>query len=700
MNRTILRDFFLFALLCLAPFGKAYSQPVPDERTDVDSLGTRDSTQTLPEVTIHGTNPVVQMQHGAVTYDMPSLLKNNPADNAFEALGRIPGVQIQDGGVSFATRPVTLIINGKPASLSNEQVIKRLKSMPAELLDRAELMFAAPARYHAQGTVINIVTHDYSHTRQTAGQLQGVYQQGTYATGFASGDLLHTAQKFLLNANYTYSYGLSDGTKSLSALHPLGQETVPYTESTTNKTRTISHRFYSELDYQFAQSHRISVTYTNNSSHVHSRNSSSGSQPSRQFLKSSARMHHAELVYILPCGLQLTGAYMNYRSPKTQTLAANGSNRLKDLSAVSNQRVGQWQVTADQSHQLGRNFTLDYGVKAQATRNRNGQTTRLPDGTTVDEATEYRDYREYIYNGYAGISKDFGTAIHLEARLTGEHYRTPQWKEWHLLPSFAASWQVNPTHSLLFSFTASSQYPNFWSTMNSVSYNTAYTEVWGNPDLKPSTRYGLSLAWIFRNKYTVIAFADFEPNYFVQLPYQPADRLAVVMQEVNFNRHNRFGLQATTLFSVSDWLEGNLFLTGYYLYDRCDHFFGLPFRRGKVTFLAGSTTSARLSRKYDLRFSVNPFFQSAAIQGLLDIHPLFTLNASLRWTSANKKWMVRLSGNNLTDRSMRFQSVCGNQHLETKLRSYRINAQLGVTYRFGNYKPRPARSADTSRLAK
>lgn len=49
---------------------------------------------------------------------------------------------------------------------------------------------------------------------------------------------------------------------------------------------------------------------------------------------------------------------------------------------------------------------------------------------------------------------------------------------------------------------------------------------------------------------------------------------------------------------------------------------------------------------------------------------------------------------------MRFQSVCGNQHLETKLRSYRINAQLGVTYRFGNYKPRPTRSADTSRLAK
>ena len=119
-----------------------------------------------------------------------------------------------------------------------------------------------------------------------------------------------------------------------------------------------------------------------------------------------------------------------------------------------------------------------------------------------------------------------------------------------------------------------------------------------------------------------------------------------------------------------------------------------------MTFLAGSTTSARLSRKCDLRFSVNPFFQSAAIQGLLDIRPLFTLNASLRWTSANKKWMVRLSGNNLTDRSMRFQSVCGNQHLETKLRSYRINTQLGVTYRFGNYKPRPARSTDTSRLAK
>ena len=59
---------------------------------------------------------------------------------------------------------MTLIINGKPTTLSADKVVERLKQMPAAMLTKAEVMPSAPAKYHVRGMAINIVTKDFSGT--------------------------------------------------------------------------------------------------------------------------------------------------------------------------------------------------------------------------------------------------------------------------------------------------------------------------------------------------------------------------------------------------------------------------------------------------------------------------------------------------------------------------------------------------------
>jgi hypothetical protein len=44
-------------------------------------------------------------------------MKQLPADNAYEALTRIPGVSDADGGIKFSGNEVTLIINGQATRL-------------------------------------------------------------------------------------------------------------------------------------------------------------------------------------------------------------------------------------------------------------------------------------------------------------------------------------------------------------------------------------------------------------------------------------------------------------------------------------------------------------------------------------------------------------------------------------------------------
>lgn len=78
-------------------------------------------------------------------------MKQLPADNAYEALTRIPGVSDTDGGIKFSGNEVTLIINGQATTLTQEQLADRLKAMPAAQLAKAEVMLAAPARYHIRG---------------------------------------------------------------------------------------------------------------------------------------------------------------------------------------------------------------------------------------------------------------------------------------------------------------------------------------------------------------------------------------------------------------------------------------------------------------------------------------------------------------------------------------------------------------------
>ena len=107
------------------------------------------------------------------------------------------------------------------------------------------------------------------------------------------------------------------------------------------------------------------------------------------------------------------------------------------------------------------------------------------------------------------------------------------------------------------------------------------------------------------------------------------------MKEVNFNHRNTYGIQASAQFSAGQWLNGNVFIVGQYIQDKCDDFFDLPFNRSKFSVITGGMASFLLNKQANLRFILNPFFQSNAIQGVYDIKNLFKLNASLRWASAD-----------------------------------------------------------------
>ena len=104
-------------------------------------------------------------------YDVPQLMKDKSVSNAFEVVKQLPGIiggsdEIQLLGAGSPQ----IILNGQLTTMSVDQLITMLKSIPSSRVKNVEVMYNAPAKYNIRGAVINVIL-DKGTTDSTA--LQG-----------------------------------------------------------------------------------------------------------------------------------------------------------------------------------------------------------------------------------------------------------------------------------------------------------------------------------------------------------------------------------------------------------------------------------------------------------------------------------------------------------------------------------------------
>ena len=664
---------------------------------NIGTIRLQPEVYTLNGVQVKGERLIVKAENGHLTYNMPQLLEIMPADNAYDALCSIPGVSEMNGSIMFSGQPVTLIINGKPTTLSAEQVVERLRQMPAAMLAKAEVMPSAPAKYHVRGMAINIVTKDFSGTNQLSGQLMGGWRQNKYGTGYTGGSIVYNHGKLGVDASYKFTDGTGYGQVEHEAHHPLGDQRIAYSDKTRSRGDGNDHSYHVGMDYAISEESRLSLAYTGQWNSTRSTNTTTGTAQSVQNSRQHTYLHNVDASYTTPFGLQLDVSYTNYQEPRTQTLDGELNEMSKNLFVDSRQKVNKWLFTADQTHKLRKGWELSYGGKAQFTNNNSYQTTLDADRQPMPDATSYVNYDERIMNAYAGVSKQVGQSLSLDASITAEQYHATKWNEWRIYPQFNAMWNVNENNMLNLSFSSEAIYPTYWSTMSSIYYASAYSEIWGNPDLKPMSKYDINLMWQLNRKYTFTAFAMLEPDYFVQMAYQPADRMAVIMKETNFDYSNYFGLQASAQFRVGSWLNGNVNATALYRHDKTQ-FFDLPIDRTRLSGILSGMAVVKFSQRHNIQFILNPFFQTKAIQGVYDIAPFLQLNATLRYTTKNGKWSLVAKGENILNAHMSTSSTIAHQDYAMRVWRPYTNYSLTAVYRIGNFKEKQKKQVDTSRM--
>lgn len=690
-----MRATIIFCLCLLAVTAQA--------QEDVNYVYMDSLFQQLPEVLVKGERPIVKAERGKLVYDLPRLVEQLPVNNAYEAIRELPGIVEQEGTLTLGGRGVTLVINGKVSTLDKEDLKTVLLNTPVSRLEKAEIMYAAPARYRIRGAMVNVILKSAVGRKPSlSGEVAGTYEQSRREDLTGRGNLLYTSQRFSADLMYSYGFNHSAWGIDKKSWHTVEGQVQELDLNTDARGYGGRHNLRLGMDYDFGKKNLLTVVYNSQYRYGADRTKMRGTTDSDKEDDGTRQMHHVAADYQSSFGLSAGMDFLFYTSPSQTALWKSLGGVSQNLYYDSNQRINRWLFYANQSHALKSGTEINYGVKYTTTHDNSYQFYRDTDtGEILPENSQKLLRKEFTLNTYAGASRSFGKKFSAEVSLAAELYHAKERHSWMVYPTLNATYTPADGHTLQLSFTSNRQYPSYWQLQPVIQYVDSYTEVHGNPDLKPSSSYSFDLNYLYKNKYMVGVNYDCRPDYFGQLPYQLPDRLAEVNQVVNYDYRNRWTIRTMASYKVSKWWNGRLFVFGVFSQDKNSHFHDIAFDRNKFTLGLNTSNTFILSKKPNIIGTLTGFYQSRAIQGVYDLSPVCNISASLQWVSPDGKTRVSLKGNDIFQTSnMTTRLAWGLQRNRTEMNWDNRSVTLVVLYKFGGYKEKKRSEADTERLGR
>lgn len=666
----------------------------------------QEKNQSLAEVTITAERPLVRVEDGKMIYDMPQILQNKMANNAYEAILELPGVYEQEDAINLAgANGVTVIINGKSSTMTSEQLTTLLKNMPKERLQQAEIMYSAPPQYHVRGSAINLVlAGGVSDEPQLQGQVNGTYNQKHYASYQTGVNLMYSTPKTSTDFIYSFDYGYRKNGQDLYSNHLYQGKVHEIIQLDKGYMRSPSHNIRLANDWHLDKDNKLSVIYTSAIQQwSHSFTQSTGTNSASENRKNSVRpaqLHNLELNYTSGFGLSIGVNYTYYDNNTEQNYEEKMMGKEDAFKANSKQRINRVTFFADQSHTLDKGWKLSYGTKLSYASDKSSQIYHSLRGKDLSPSNSGSQLDEYTYNLYAGFSKQVLAQLSLNASLTGEYYKHKNMDYWSAFPTLEATFIANPANMLQLSVSSEKAYPSYWEMQNSIGYINGYTEIHGNPDLKPASEYAAQLNYIFKQKYTFGIAGNYIKDNFNQLPYQLSDRLALIYKTQNFDYRSRMSAYIILPFKIGDVLDSRLMLLGFYDKMKSDNFYDTSFKNDKLVGYATLNNTFKISSKPNIKAELSGAYMTQNIQGPMTIAKLYKMDMGLKWVSKDKNAEVNIKLNDIFNTwSPKYLKVNSNgQNLKMNLLQDSRHFSIGFTYKFGGYKENKYQELDTSRF--
>lgn len=682
----------------------------------------------LAEITVKGERPQVKLEGGKLTYDVPQLMKDKTATNAFEIIKDLPGlIERNDNLELVGASRLNIILNGQLTTMSADQLIQLLKTMPASRVEKAEVMYNAPAKYNVKGALLNVVlSKNESETPSWQGETGVDYTQYRHAGGDAHVNLLYTNKgfsiDFLLNGNKRRDVMGED----MLARHTLNSGMTEISQHNRALVHVNRGTVRLGMDYTFANEDKLSLAYYLKGDKVLSDRDAFTSyldlsKPENKSESTSlvrddghSAIHNIRLQYDGHAGISAGADFTRYHSPSVLDYQDTNGSRT-DMINNTRQDVSRWSVFLNKTHSFASGWGLNYGVHGGYASSKNYSEYLYDQGAGYEmdeEALEDNTQKEYIVDIFAEVSKSFGERFSATVGLKGEYFKSDYassrenmnlWNEGALFPTVSLSYTFSPRHILQFDISSDKTYPGYWQVSPQVTPLNSYSEVAGNPLLKPYRTYEGQMVYIFRQKYMLVAFCEYTPDYFAQLPYQSDTELKTVFRFENMDYSLEAGLAVIIPFNVGRFWNSRITLQGWRMQEKNDNFHGISYNREAYLGLAHMSNTFNLCDKPNLKMTIDgQYVTPGAIQGIYDLGSMYEISAGLKWTFLNDRASLTLKGDDIFASSIprTIKINQGNQWSRMRKLNDERCLKLSFVWKFGGYKEREHDSIDTSRFGK
>ena len=190
---------------------KDFALEAEHRHTNFKTIHLSEDSQTLQEVTVTAQRPAMRLEVDRKSFDVTQDI-SNAGGVASDVLENIPSVEVDtDGNISLrGNTSVEVWINGKASGLTSDNRAEILQQLPAESIDRIEVIDNPSAKYSAEGSagIINIVLKK----DRTAGYYGSVQAGGsTKGSANASGNINFNIGRWEGYLNIGYRHRANDG---------------------------------------------------------------------------------------------------------------------------------------------------------------------------------------------------------------------------------------------------------------------------------------------------------------------------------------------------------------------------------------------------------------------------------------------------------------------------------------------------------
>ncbi|MDE6249227.1 MAG: hypothetical protein K2M29_05895, partial [Paramuribaculum sp.] len=308
------------------------------------------STQQLKEVIVNAEKPQVRGEDGIMIVDLPAIVRDKPVTNILEALGYIPGVTNYNGLIWLTgASNVTIILNGELTEMPLQNLYQLLYTTPVDRLKNVEIMYSAPAKYHVNGAVINVVLKTPTPLDGLQGQVRAGYNQAHYDSYGGGLAATYAIKDWTFDLNYGLSRSKSWSREDTWSNHLYDGHRIMIDDNMRRISQNWSNTVFASAAWR-----TLKLTYNgqiiSDSKSWGLSSGTLGNYTNAYNMLSPVGYHNIALRYIAPFGMTVGGDYTRYSENRSQSL-------FKDidylLGSENRQDINRWHVYVDQHHQLG-----------------------------------------------------------------------------------------------------------------------------------------------------------------------------------------------------------------------------------------------------------------------------------------------------------------------------------------------------------